>query len=24
MRSAVEVADALWRDVETAYLAPLQ
>ena len=24
MRSAVEVADALWRDVEAAYLAPLQ
>ncbi len=24
MRSAVEVADALWRDVETAYLAALQ
>ena len=24
MRSAVEVADALWADVESAYLAPLQ
>jgi len=24
MRSAVEVADALWRDVESAYLGPLQ
>ena len=24
MRSAVEVADALWRDVEAAYLTPLQ
>jgi len=22
--SAVEVADALWRDVESAYLGPLQ
>jgi hypothetical protein len=24
MRAAVEVADALWRDVEAAYLAPLE
>ena len=24
MRSAVAVADALWRDVERAYLAPLE